>query len=164
MSISRNCDTVVSEDPSLISYCSDKYMTQEMCDRAVSEDPFFIPDKCITQKICDKAVYYSLAALKLVPDWFVTRKMIKKVFAALYTDKNIPYFNEDSSNVVFICNGMAILKIDINNISLDNNFGEDDPDTIILIRLLAWYTKFEKRKALTKKDKRRINANSLASL
>ena len=59
---------------------------------------------------------------------------------------------------------MAILKIDINNISLDNNFGEDDPDTIILIRLLTWYTKFEKRKALTKKDKRRINANSLASL
>ena len=61
-----------------------------MCDRAVSEDSFFIvyyPDKCITQKIREKAVCYSLAALKLVHDWFVTRKMIKKVFAALYTDK-----------------------------------------------------------------------------
>ena len=48
---------------------------------------------------------------------------------------------------------MGILNIDINNVNLDNNFDEDDPDTIILIRLLGWHTKFEKRKALTKKDK-----------
>ena len=58
--------------------------------------------------------------------------------------KNIPYFNEDSSNVVFICNGMGILNIDINNVNLDNNFDEDDPDTIILIRLLGWHSKFKK--------------------
>ena len=31
-----------------------------------------------------------------------------------------------------------------------NNFDEDDPDTIIHIRLLAWHTKFEKRKELKK--------------
>ena len=34
--------------------------------------------------------------------------------------------------------------------NLDNNFDEDDPDTIIL-RLLAWHIKFEKCKALKKK-------------
>ena len=44
-------------------------------------------------------------------------------------------FNEDSVSVVFDCNGMDILNIDLNNINLDNNFDEDDPDTIILIRL-----------------------------
>ena len=59
-------------------------------------------------------------------------------------------FNEDSVNVVFDCNGMDILNIDLNNINLDNNFDEDDPDTIILIRLLTWHIKFEKRKALKK--------------
>ena len=32
---------------------------------------------------------------------------------------------------------MGILNIDLNNISLDNNFDEDDPDTIIVIRLLV---------------------------
>ena len=38
---------------------------------------------------------------------------------------------------------MCILNIDINNINLDDNFDEDDPDPIILIRLLAWHIKFE---------------------
>ena len=42
---------------------------------------------------------------------------------------------------------MALLNIDLNNINLDNNFDEDDPDTIILISLLAWDIKFEKSKA-----------------
>ena len=45
---------------------------------------------------------------------------------------------------------MGILNIDLNIIDLDNNFDEDDHDTIILIRLLAWHIKFEKRKALKK--------------
>ena len=38
---------------------------------------------------------------------------------------------------MFNCNEMGILNIDLNNINLDNNFDESDPDTIILIRLLA---------------------------
>ena len=43
---------------------------------------------------------------------------------------------------------MGILNIDLINVDHDNNFGGDDPGTIILIRLLAWYIKFEKHKAL----------------
>ena len=73
-------------------------------------------------------------ALKLISDWFVTSKMIWKLFTALYADENILYFIEDSGNVVFNCNGMGILDIDLNNINLDYNFNEDDPNTIILIR------------------------------
>ena len=91
--------------------------------------------------MCDEAFDDSLAALKLVPDWFVTSKAIKRVFTALYADENIPYLNEDFANVVFSCNEMGILNIDLNNINLDNNFDEDDPDTIIHIRLLAWLIK-----------------------
>ena len=37
------------------------------------------------------------------------------------------------------------------NINLDYNFDEDDPYTIILIRLLAWHNKLENREALKKK-------------
>ena len=48
-------ETVYSENPSLIWYCPDKYKTQITCDEAVND--------CLT-------------ALKLVPDWFVTSKMI----------------------------------------------------------------------------------------
>ena len=63
--------------------------------------------------------------------------MIKKLFAALSSDDNTFYFSEYSCNVVFSCNELAILNIDLNNINLDNNFGERDPDTIILV-ILFW--------------------------
>ena len=45
---------------------------------------------------------------------------------------------------------MDIHNIDLNNINLDNNFDEDEPYSIILIRLLAWHIKLEKRKELKK--------------
>ena len=79
----------------------------------------------------DEAVDDCLAPLKLV------HEMIKKLFTALYADENILYFNEGSDDVIFSFNGMGILHIDLNNINFDNNFDTDDPDTIILIRLLA---------------------------
>ena len=63
----------------------------------------------------------------------------------MYANENTLYLNEDSGDVVFSCNEMGILNID-----LDNNFDEDDPDAIILIRILAWHIKFEKRKSLKK--------------
>ena len=75
--------------------------------------------------------------MKLIPDWFATSNMVEKLYTALYADENILYFDEDSGNVVFSCNEMGILNIDLKNINLDNNFDEDDLDTIILIRLLA---------------------------
>ena len=74
------CYSIIFEDPFSIRYVLDQYKTQQMCDKAVDDSP---------------------AALKLVPDWFVTSKMIKKRFTTLYTDENILYFNEDSGNVVF---------------------------------------------------------------
>ena len=78
--------------------------------------------------------------------------MIEKLLTALYTDDNILYFNEDSVNVVFSCNDMGVLNIDLNNINLDDsNYDEDDPETIIYIRLLAWHMKFEKHKAYKKR-------------
>ena len=50
--------------------------------------------------MCDKAVDDSLASLKFVPDWFVTNKMIKKLFTASYAGENILCFNEDFRNDV----------------------------------------------------------------
>ena len=42
---------------------------------------------------------------------------------------------------------MGILSIHLNNIYHDNDFNEDDPDTVILIRLLAWHIKTEKMRS-----------------
>ena len=117
-----------------------------MCDRVVSEDCFsirYVPDQYKTQEMCNKAIDDFLSALKFVSDWFLTSKMIKELFTALYADEDILYFNEDSRNVVFFCNEMHILNIDLNSINLDDtNYEEDDPETIIHIKLLAWHIKF----------------------
>ena len=46
--------------------------------------------------MCDEAVDDSLAALELIPEWFVTSKMIKKLrWRTLYAD-------EDSGDVTFV--------------------------------------------------------------
>ena len=123
------CDNIISKNSFMLKYCRDKYITQKMCEKAANG---FSP------------------TLNFVPDWFVTTKMIKKLFTASHADGNIFYFNEDSSNVVFNCNEMGILDIDLNNINLNNDFDEDDPGTIIHVRLLAWHLKFEKCEALKK--------------
>ena len=82
------CDTDVSKDLSLILYCRDKNKTQRMF-----EDPSLIvhcPDKYKTQRMVDEADGDDcLAALKSVPNWFLTSKMIKKLFTAFYADENI---------------------------------------------------------------------------
>ena len=102
--------------------------------------------------MCNKAFDNFLPVLKVVPDWFVTSKMIKKFLTALYAYNNIFYFNEDSGDVIFSCYIMGILSIDLNNINLgETDCDEDDPETIIHIRLLTWHIKFEKRKELKKR-------------
>ena len=69
----------------------------------------------------------------------------------MYSDNWSLFFDEDSGDVTFCCNEMAILSVNINNNNLDNNLDEDCLDTIILIRLLASHSKFKKRKALKKR-------------
>ena len=51
----------------------------------------------------------------------------------------------------FLAIKWVFLITDLNNINLDNNFDEDYPDTIFLVRLLAWHIKVEKCKALKKR-------------
>ena len=88
--------------------------------------------------------------MELIPDWLVTSKIIKKLFAVLYADKNILYFNEDPGDVAFNYNEMGIVNIDLNDINLDDSFDQEDPNTINLIRLSTWHTKFEKCKEIKK--------------
>ena len=45
---------------------------------------------------------------------------------------------------------MGILSVHCDNNNHDNNFDDDDPDTILFIRLLAWHSKCKKFKTLKK--------------
>ena len=123
----KMCDKAFNKCFLAFFYIPNQYKTQEMFDKIISNDPFLLrydPDQYKTEKMCDKVVDDCLAALKFVPDWFITSRMIKILVRALNADENILYFNEDSSNVVFICNGMGII------IDLNVNFDGGYPDTI----------------------------------
>ena len=61
----------------------DQCKTQEMCDKIVSKDHFklkYCHDRYKTQEMCNKAVDDFLPALKFLPEWFVTNKMISCCF------------------------------------------------------------------------------------
>ena len=113
-----------------------------------------LPDRYKT--MCDEAFDDYLATLKFIPDWFVTNKILEKFHDALLTNDDILFFDEDFSKDTFYANNMGILGVDLHKINLDddNDFDEDDPGTIIHVRLLTWHNKFEKRKAF-KKDIRK---------
>ena len=79
-----------------------------------------------TQRMCNEAVADCLEALKFIPDWFVTSEMFEKFHDTLF-------FNEDFNKVLISANQIGILAVDIDEINIyeDNNFDEDDPETII---------------------------------
>ena len=79
--------------------------------------------------------------------------MLGKLDNALHANDDIFFYKEDFDKVTFIANQSHILVVDLGEINLDNDnsFNEDDSDTIICVRLLAWHSKYEKRKALKKR-------------
>ena len=109
-----------------------------------------VTDRYTTQETCDKAVDDCLTALKFIPDWCVTSKMFENFHDALNVNYYIHFLNEHFSKVTIFSNQMEISGGDLDKINLydDNKFYEDYPDSIIQFRLLAWRNKFEKRKAL----------------
>ena len=67
-----------------------------------------------TQKMCDEAIDASLLALKFVPHWFVTNKMLEKLDVVFSND------DMDLDDKNFSSDGIGIVTIDLNNINLDH--------------------------------------------
>ena len=71
------------------------------------------------------------------------------------------FFDEDSGNVTFSSDELGVLSIDLNNNNLDDiNFDEDDSETIIHVRIMAWHNRLKQQE---KRCKQIINACSVAS-
>ena len=106
--------------PFVFDSVPDQYKTQEMCDKAFTNDPFMI--YCLyrykTQEMCDEAVDDFLSALKSFPDWFVQSKMIKKLNDALLPNDTL-FLDEDSGNATFCSDKMGIISVDLNTANLD---------------------------------------------
>ena len=87
-----------------------------------------------------------IKGLKFVPDWFVTKKMLEYLDNAVFFNDDIVFVNADSNNVTFFSDDMGLVKVDVNNVSLDDvYFDDDDPETIIHVRLLAWCNRYSKK-------------------
>ena len=88
--------------------------------------------------MCDKVVAAFVPLLKFVHDWFFTKKMIGKLDDPVFLNDDILFSNEGSGNATFFSDAMGILSADLNNIKLnDSNFDEEDPESIIHVRLMA---------------------------
>ena len=127
----------------MVNYCLDRYKIQEMCDKTVDAFP---------------------PTLNFFLNWFLASKMIKKLDGDLFVKGDIIFVNEDYNNVTFFSDELHILSVDLININLDDiNFEEDDPETIVHVRLMAWCNRFKQRKAYKKGYKQRIITCSMTS-
>ena len=90
--------------------------TQERYDKVVSKDTFMLKyclDRYKTLKICNIAVDTFLPTLEFVPDWFVTSKMIKKLYDDLFSNDDIVLVNEDSNCVILFSDEMGVRSVDL---------------------------------------------------
>ena len=75
-------EKAVEADPQYLRYVPDKFKTQEMCNRAVENNPYwcfeYVPDKFKTQEMCLKAVNEWSYYLIYVSDKFKTQEMCLK--------------------------------------------------------------------------------------
>ena len=63
----------------------------------------------MTQEKCDKDVNACLPALRCVPNWFVTNKMLEKLDDTIFCNDDIIFANEDSDNVTCFSDGMGLI-------------------------------------------------------
>ena len=144
------CDKDVDGYSTPLEFVQNQYKFKETRDKILSDDPFsltYVTDQFKTQQMCYKAVDDCLAALKCV----LIGLLQVNLYTTLYADENMLCFNEDFGNVVFNCNEMGTLHVDLNCINLDNNnFDENDPDTIIHVRLFVGILNLKNVKHLKK--------------
>ena len=63
-------------------------------------------DRYKTQKMCDKAVDAFLPTLKYVFDWFITNKMLEKLYV-VFSNNDIVFVDADSDFVTFFSDNMG---------------------------------------------------------
>ena len=94
----------------LLVYCPHRYRTPIMCDE--------VADDCLVE-------------LRFILGWFVIRKVLGKLDNALEANDDIILITKIIKGT-FTANQRHIFSVDHgkNNFHKDNNFYEDDPDTI----------------------------------
>ena len=114
-------------------------------------------DNCKSQEMCDRTLDACLSSLKFLPDWFVTNKMLKDFDNTVFLKDEIAIVIEDSDSVTFFSYIMDLVNLDLHNFSLDDdNFNNDDSETIIHVRLPAWCNKQKQWKTCKKVTSKKL--------
>ena len=111
----KMCNKAVDTYSPAKKIVSDRYKAQETCYKVVSKEPFVLKycfDRYNSRELCDKAVDAFLPILKFVPDWFVTSKILKKLYDVVFSNNAIVFVNEDSDNITFLSDDMGINTIE----------------------------------------------------
>ena len=144
------CYKAVTTCPFVFDSIPDRYKTQEMVNNVGSEDPYMLKYclyKYKTQEMCDKAVNSYLLALNFVPDWFVTNKIIDKLYSAMFSNHQM-VLDLDPDFVTLFSNIIGLDSLTLDSINLDDNsFEYCDPEIISNVRLVGLYHRFTQRKA-----------------
>ena len=94
--------------------------------------------------MCDKAVDSYLLALKFVPNWSVTNKMIDKLDNAIFFIDDIVFGDIDFDIVTSFRSDKGLNSISHNNINLDHdNFDDYDPENINHVTPMVWYNRYK---------------------
>ena len=115
-------------------------MTQKMCEKSVCERIYMLKycqDRYKTHKLCEKAVDACLSALKFVVDWFVTPKMLGDLGNTVFFNGDIDLGNVDLGILKLFNEDMDFVNVNLDNVCLDDDFDDDNLDTIYLVKLLA---------------------------
>ena len=71
--------------------------------------------------------------------------MLKKLDDVVLSNDNIVFINEDSDNVTIFSDDMGLNTLCLGKINLDDdNFDDDDPDTIVHVRLMDWCNRYNR--------------------
>ena len=88
---------------------------------------------------------------QFAPNWFVMNKFPDKLDNVEFCNDGIDLPDIDSHFATFFSDEVSVITMNFNNINLDdNNFDEEDPETIIHVRLIAWCNRYNQARCITK--------------
>ena len=88
---------------------------------------------------------------QFAPNWFVMNKLPDKLDNVEFCNDGIDLPDIDSHFATFFSDEVSVITMNFNNINLDdNNFDEEDPETIIHVRLIAWCNRYNQVRCVTK--------------
>ena len=104
--------------------------------------------------MCEEAVDACLPAMKFVVNWFVTPKMLEDLGSTVFFNSDIDRGNVDLGILTLLNDGMDFVNVNLNNVCLDDDFNDDDLDTICLVKLFTCCNRYKKCEAYKKEAKK----------